>query len=242
MRRDLCEGRRLSRAWGMALGVHLCLWSVCHTWESVEARGECQIPWGWHSRQLWAALLVLGTELWSCGRAASALHHGVISPAPRTAFFREHNSLKVPTSYCMHWESVLLAFLDKVKELPFSSGWERLNGQRNVPKVTQLVCCLSSVQITGAGSAAQWVQCDNTPNSFTVSVFCVLVMTNLGVYKTVQHPVPITMWHPCHSLGAQTHSCFPCQGTHMSLTTPFVRLPDSACGYSGVRNLYRLLR
>ena len=41
-----------------------------------------QISWNWSYRQVWAAIWVLGLEPGSSGRAASALNHWAISPAP----------------------------------------------------------------------------------------------------------------------------------------------------------------
>ena len=62
----------------MCMGVcHLCLSILCMCGLPVEARRGCQI--------LGVAMWVLGTELRSSGRAARALNHPVISPAPGNA-------------------------------------------------------------------------------------------------------------------------------------------------------------
>ena len=63
-------------------------------WGSV--RG-CQKRRSWSYRQFWAAMWVLGIELRSSGRAASALNCWAISPAPNCTFLTAKDEAKVFT-------------------------------------------------------------------------------------------------------------------------------------------------
>ena len=55
--------------------LHTCLWG-------------CQLPWSWSYRQLWTTMWLLGIELRTSGRAASALNRWAISPAPLFFFLK----------------------------------------------------------------------------------------------------------------------------------------------------------
>lgn len=61
----------------------LCVWAfACLPVVSVEVTRRHQIPWNWSCRLFCAAVCVLRTKLWSSARAAGALKHWAISPAP----------------------------------------------------------------------------------------------------------------------------------------------------------------
>jgi hypothetical protein len=68
----------------MGVCLHVCLCTgVCVYLVPSEAQRGHWIPWGWNHRQLWAAMWLLGIELRSSGRAANAVNHWTISPAPK---------------------------------------------------------------------------------------------------------------------------------------------------------------
>lgn len=65
-------------------GYYTCMYYVC-------IPHACLMPWilrTWRSRQLWAAMRVLGTEPGSSTEGPSAPNPLIISPAPRTQILR----------------------------------------------------------------------------------------------------------------------------------------------------------
>jgi len=66
-------------------GRSWCRWRGAAYWPAKEVTGS-------HYRWLWAAMWLLGIELRTSGRAASALNHWAISPAPLTCFLTEHRT------------------------------------------------------------------------------------------------------------------------------------------------------
>ena len=71
----------------------LCIWVFSFAWIyepiSLKARRGCWIPWDLRNyRQLWAAMLILGTESRSSARAISVLIHWAISPTPHAVHLK----------------------------------------------------------------------------------------------------------------------------------------------------------
>ena len=76
----------------------------------IEARRGCWIPWKWSYKWLCAVTWVLRTEPGSSGRAASALNHWAISPAPLgqiSMTFLEQGSTRKYYHFIIDFESSL---------------------------------------------------------------------------------------------------------------------------------------
>jgi hypothetical protein len=58
---------------------YVCVSPSIHVWAQVPGgfRRRGQNSWSWSYRQFWASMWVLGTELWSSQRTASALNHSL---------------------------------------------------------------------------------------------------------------------------------------------------------------------
>lgn len=79
------------KKWGIFFPQRACI-SVRHVLDAQKVKKGHWMPRNWSSRQFWAATWVPEIEAGSPARAASAVHHWALPPAPHSTIISSHSS------------------------------------------------------------------------------------------------------------------------------------------------------